>query len=188
MRSHFQEGLHLGAMDISFGASCLTLEEEITQLFESLRDRVYRYVITIVANSAIAEEITQDAFIKLYSFLRDGGHVSHHQAWVYRTAHNLAINEGCRKGFSSHSVDWEWLSRVRSDPAPNPEQRALEQEKYTRLRRALNELSPQQRQCILLRVEGFRYQEIARILDVSKSTVSESLRRAMKKLRVEHDA
>jgi RNA polymerase sigma-70 factor, ECF subfamily len=187
MPTDHYDGLHLGVINMSSLESDMTGEEQITQLFERLRDGVYRYVMTIVGSSGIAEEITQEAFIKLYSFTRNGGHVSHERAWVYRTAHNLAINEGCRKQITSASVDWDWLSKVRPDPDPDPEQRVLQQEKYARLRATLNRLPAQQKQCILLRVEGFGYSEIARILDVSKSTVGESLRRAMKRLKVEHD-
>jgi RNA polymerase sigma-70 factor (ECF subfamily) len=187
MPTHHYDDLHLGAVDMSTAESCVTAEEQITQLFERQRAGVYRYVMTIVGSSGIAEEITQEAFIKLYSFTRNGGHVHHERAWVYRTAHNLAVNEGCRKQVTSAAVDWDWLSKVRPDPDPDPEQRVLQQEKYARLRGVLNRLPTQQRQCILLRVEGFGYAEIARILNVSKSTVGESLRRAMKRLKVEHD-
>lgn len=188
MRSDNRGGLHLEADHLCLEQACVTLEEKIAQLFESLREGVYRYVMTIVKSSAIAEEVTQDTFIKLYAYTRGGGHVNHYRAWVYRTAHNLALNESTRKRVtSSDAVDWEWLSRARPDPAPNPEERALQQEKYTRLCSVLNELPGQQRQCILLRAEGFGYSEIAEILAVSKSTVGESLRRAMKKLKAKYD-
>ena len=176
--------LHLDA-PASLDEVFVTPEEHITELFERLRDGVYRYVMTIVRNSGVAEEITQEAFVKLYGYLREGGRVTHHRSWIYRTAHNLALNESSRKSLTSDAIDWDWLCAVRADPSPNPEQRTLQRERYVRVRAALNELSNQQRQCILLRVEGFRYSEIAQILDVSKSTVGESLRRAMKRLKVQ---
>ena len=180
--------LHVQADHLCLEPAFVTLEEKVSQLFETLRAGVYRYVTTIVKNSSVAEEITQDTFIKLYDYLRGGGHVSHYRAWIFRTAHNLALNESVRKSVTSAEVvDWEWLSQARPDPAPNPEQRALQRERYTRLRVVLNDLSGQQRQCILLRAEGFGYSEIAEILAVSKSTVGESLRRAMKKLKAKYD-
>ena len=157
MRSDGRGGLHLDVGHVYLERVCVTPEEEITHLFENLRNGVYRYVMTIVRSSGVAEEITQDAFIKLYSYTRGGGHVDHYRAWVYRTAHNLAINENSRKTVTSDVIDWELLCRVRQDTAPNPEERALQQERYLRLCSALNELSGQQRQCILLRAEGFGY-------------------------------
>jgi RNA polymerase sigma-70 factor, ECF subfamily len=184
LRSDSYGSLHLDA-PACLDEPLVTPEEHVTQLFDRLREGVYRYVMTIVRNSGVAEEITQEAFVKLYAYLREGGRVTRHQSWIYRTAHNLAVNESSRKSLTSDTIDWDWLSAVRADPSPNPEQWTLQQEKYARVRAALNELSNQQRQCILLRVEGFGYSEIAEILDVSKSTVGESLRRAMKRLKVQ---
>jgi RNA polymerase sigma-70 factor (ECF subfamily) len=184
LRSDSYGSLHLDA-PACLDEPLVTPEEHVTQLFDRLREGVYRYVMTIVRNSGVAEEITQEAFVKLYAYLREGGRVTRHQSWIYRTAHNLAVNESSRKSLTSDTIDWDWLSAVRADPSPNPEQLTLQREKYAHVRAALNELSNQQRQCILLRVEGFGYSEIAEILDVSKSTVGESLRRAMKRLKVQ---
>jgi len=51
------------------------------------------------------------------------------------------------------------------------------------LRLAIGSLSPQQRSCLHLRAEGFRYREIAGILGINPSTVGEFLQRAVKRLR-----
>ena len=58
----------------------------------------------------------------------------------------------------------------------------LRKEKVLRVYAAISMLSAQQKQCLYLRAEGFRYREIAEILGVTISTVAESLRRAIKKL------
>jgi len=57
-----------------------------------------------------------------------------------------------------------------------------------RLGQAVAALSPQQRQCLHLRTEGFRYREIAAILNISDSSVGEFLRRAIVRLRKALDA
>ena len=59
----------------------------------------------------------------------------------------------------------------------------IEREKLLRMHRAAETLSPQQRQCLHLRAEGLRYQEIADTIGVSVSTVSEFLKRAIVRLR-----
>jgi RNA polymerase sigma-70 factor (ECF subfamily) len=181
-----------GPSDVQVDLGCLrqgiiTLDQKITELFETQRDAVYRYTMTIVRSPAIAEEVTQEAFIRLYSYLRKGGAVGHYRAWIFRTAHNLAVNESTRKYLTSSVVDWDELCRQRQDLGPNPEQNTLQEESFVHLRAAMGRLATQQRQCILLRAEGFRYAEIAKILGVSKSTVAESLRRAMHKLKVYSD-
>jgi RNA polymerase sigma-70 factor, ECF subfamily len=65
----------------------------------------------------------------------------------------------------------------------SPERVLLEREKFRRLHDAVSALSPQQRHCLHLRVEGFRYREIAEIVGISTSTVGEFLGRAVKRLR-----
>lgn len=161
----------------------MTLDQKITELFQAHREGLYRYLFTITGTAGNAEEITQEAFIRLYCYLRAGNSVGHHRAWLFRVAHNLAINESNRRQFTSTSTDWDELCGALLDPALNPEQQTLQQESFAQLQAALGRLSPQQRRCILLRAEGFRYREIAEILGVSKSTVEESLRRAMEKLK-----
>jgi RNA polymerase sigma-70 factor (ECF subfamily) len=59
----------------------------------------------------------------------------------------------------------------------------IEREKMQRVQVAVKELSPQQRQCLYLRAEGLRYQEIADTLGVKVSTVAEFLKRAVTRLR-----
>ena len=67
--------------------------------------------------------------------------------------------------------------------SPHPELAILDREKMLRVHRAVSSLSYQQRQCLYLRAEGFRYREIAEILDVASSTVGEFLQRAIIRLR-----
>jgi len=68
------------------------------------------------------------------------------------------------------------------DPSLDPEQLVLEQEKHQRLREDFRSLSPLQQQCLLLRADGFRYEQIAEILDTSISNVAQSLHRGIRKL------
>ena len=59
----------------------------------------------------------------------------------------------------------------------------LERERMAQIHRAVENLSPQQRSCLHLRAEGFRYREIAAIIGINPSTVGEFLQRAVKRLR-----
>src|ERR1700738_1773346 len=70
----------------------LTLEEKVTRYFEQWRDPVHRYVVAAFGDPVEAEDITQEAFLQLYRCLHDGQSIANVRAWVFRTAHNLAIN------------------------------------------------------------------------------------------------
>jgi RNA polymerase sigma-70 factor (ECF subfamily) len=165
------------------GQRTLKLEERITQLYVELRQPVYRYLLCLSVSPAEADEIVQEAFLRLYRHVHGGGREDNLRGWVFRVAHNLSINEfKSRKRFvSSAPEDLAELNAV-VDPRRGPEELLLRREKMARVHAGISALSEQQKQCLYLRAEGFRYREIAGILEVTISTVVESLRRAIKKL------
>lgn len=162
----------------------LCLDEKVAELFEQLRDPIFRYLVAVFGNPGEAEEITQEAFYRFYRCLRGGQAVSDVRSWLFRVAHNLAVDQ--QKGKKYLAVFdvtlWEELCELHQDPTPNPEQRVLQREHAERLQSLLAHLSSQQRECLVLRAEGFRYREIAEFLGVSISTVEEFVRRGIKKM------
>lgn len=162
----------------------LKLEQKVTQLFETLREPVYRYLVATFSNPAEAEEITQEAFLRLYRHLHSGQAINDVRSWIFRVAHNLAVDAlKNNKHFTPNDpAAWNEICQLIVDPSLDPEQVVLQREKYERLHAALNQLSPQQRQCLHLRAEGFRYREIAEILEIDISSVVEFLRRGIKRL------
>jgi RNA polymerase sigma-70 factor (ECF subfamily) len=165
------------------GQRTLKLEERITQLYVELREPVYRYLLCLGVNPSEADEIVQETFFRLYRHVHAGGREDNLRGWVFRVAHNISINEfKSRKRFvSSTPGDFAEVDTV-ADPRRGPEELLLRRETMARVHAAISALSDQQKECLYLRAEGFRYREIAEILEVTISTVVESLRRAMKKL------
>lgn len=159
------------------------LEREITEIFTRLRMPVYRYVLSIVADPAEAEDVAQEAFLRLYTVVRGGGRVENVPAWVFRTAHNLAVDR-VRTLERRHACDIESLDELTETggEAASVETDLAEKERREAVRSALAALSPQERRCVDLRSEGLRYREIADVLGVSLSTVQTFLTRALRKL------
>jgi RNA polymerase sigma-70 factor (ECF subfamily) len=98
-------------------------------------------------------------------------------------ARNTALSKGSLDS-ACQTLDPSVEASV-ADGTPSPERELLDRERLSRLRKAVFALSRQQRHCLHLRVEGFRYREIAEIIGVSTSTVGEFLRRAVSRLRKE---
>jgi RNA polymerase sigma-70 factor (ECF subfamily) len=160
----------------------LTLEERTTQLFEMLREPVYYYLLVVLGNPEEAEDITQDAFLQLYKTLRSGQTIQQVRFWLFRVAHNLALNRMRQHDVRSVTQTWDDIAAQWPDPAPSPEQAIIAREEFRRIHATFALLSPQEKQCLQLRVEGFRYREIAEILHVSLPSVAEYVRRAIQKL------
>jgi RNA polymerase sigma-70 factor (ECF subfamily) len=161
-----------------------TLEQKVTRIFQTLRLPVYYYLLAFLGDAATADDLTQEVFLRLYAHLHRGRPVENVRLWVFRVAHNLALDER-QKHQRLAQLDesaWDEICARLPDPALNPEQRAIERERLDRLGAALQWLSAQELQCLLLRAEGLRYREIGEVLGVASSTVSEFLQRALRKL------
>jgi RNA polymerase sigma-70 factor, ECF subfamily len=162
-------------------AERVTCELQVTRLYEEARDDVYRYLLTLGLAPPQAQEAAQEVFLRLYADLQKGKRIDNPRGWVFRVAHNHGVTLRGREGIM-RPFDPELETQL-FDRSDNPEQALLDRERRLRLHRAVDSLSDQQRNCLYLRAEGFRYREIATILGISDSTVSEFLRRAITRLR-----
>ena len=150
------------------------LHANVEKLFFERREEIYVYLVSLGAPPEDAQDMTQESFLKLYLALREGQQIENPRAWLYTVAHNLAVNARLRD---------EKVFRPSEVGSENPESLVLASERTEQLRLAIGNLSPQQRSCLHLRAEGFRYREIAGILGINPSTVGEFLQRAVKRLR-----
>jgi RNA polymerase sigma-70 factor, ECF subfamily len=113
--------------------------------------------------------------------LRKGERIDNLRGWIFRVAHNHGLTIRNRESMAlALEPDVE---RQIPDRGENPEQALLERERRLRFHQAVEALSHQQRNCLYLRAEGFRYREIAEILGLSDSSVSVFLQRAIRRLR-----
>lgn len=160
------------------------LQEQIARLFLKLRDPVYRYLLAMLRNREICEDLTQETFLRLFMEVRRGGSVTNVRAWVFRVAHNLAMDQQRKRRDSplDEDVDLDDGKSSAQDPTLNAEEWVVRMEKHKRVRCALVSLSSQERQCLNLRAEGLRYREIAGVLGIRVSTVETFLSRAIAKI------
>jgi RNA polymerase sigma-70 factor (ECF subfamily) len=146
-------------------------------IFEKQRAPVCRYLVSLGLRPAVASEIAQEAFLRLYRHLRSKGRSENLRGWVFRVAHNLAINEMKRAGTAEAEPQG-----LETDPAGDPEQALLRKERVGRMQTAIRALPRRQQECLHLRAEGLRYREIAEALGIAVSSVAESVQRAMETL------
>ena len=150
--------------------------------FEERHAAVLRYLLCVSGNRADAEELTQEAFLRLYVEIRDHHEPPNVQAWVFRVAHNLAIDHFRRQSDAGLAVSLGDMAAEIADAADSPEQEIVERERRQRVRHALAWLSPQQRQCLELRAEGLRYREISEVLGIHISSVRTFIVRAVARI------
>lgn len=158
------------------------LEQKVAEVFELLRDPIYRYVCRLIGKRAEAEDLTQETFLRLFDSLQKGHAMGNVRPWLYRVAHNLAIDWLRQQGRLEQIEDDALPLAATIDAAPNAEQQLLANERHRRLRAVLAQISPQQRHCLFLRAEGLSYREIGEALGIGISSVATFLARAIKRI------
>jgi len=160
------------------------LVEEVVALFDQLRDRVLRYVISFGLPLQDAEDVVQEVFLALFQHLQRGRSRRNLRSWTFRVAHNLALRRRGRTRTGIREVTNEAalpLNRM-PDATPNPEDQAAAKQQRQRVLAAMGSLPEQDRRCLILRAEGLRFREIAQVLDISLGAVSLSLTRSLTRL------
>jgi RNA polymerase sigma-70 factor (ECF subfamily) len=163
--------------------------EAFGQLVREYQDRLFTTVIHIVHCRADAEDIVQDAFVQAYVKLGSFKGKSSFYTWLYRIAVNMALSRG-RRMRARRSVERprEGTGEEPHDPNGSPSERLEREEHAGEIRIALESLSEEHRAILVLRgVEGFDYETIAQILNLSPGTVRSRLHRARTQLREQLD-
>lgn len=158
--------------------------EELVTLYEK---RVFAVALRSSGSPEDAADITQETFLRAWramdSFRGDSGF----STWLFRIAMNLCVDHARRKNaapLTQPLVGEDDMERPIPDPAPTPEQRLDNSELGRELSEALNEVSEEHRQIVMLRdVSGLSYTEIAETLEISEGTVKSRLSRARLALR-----
>ena len=166
--------------------SASDVKEKVSEVFELLKDSVFRYLVRVLDDPSEAEDVMQETFIRLYRALHKGQVIEDVRPWIFRVAHNLVLYR-FRKKSPVQLLDpagWDLLKEQR-DPSASAEQRVLEKEQQARFEVALARLSPQEKYCLELRAEGLSYREIAQVLEMKAPTLVSFLGRVIKKLKSE---
>ena len=146
----------------------------------------------LIGDRSEAEDLAQEAFLRLHRALPGFRGESSIGTWLYRTTTRLAIDHLRRERlkrklffFRQSDDDPDPLETV-SDPRSNPGRDLHTRQAMTRLRQALRKLSPRQQAVFVLRHhEGLPLREIATLLGLETGTVKIHLHRAVTALRAE---
>jgi RNA polymerase sigma-70 factor (ECF subfamily) len=158
------------------------LPEAYERVVMEHKDRVFGYASAMLRNPAEAQDVAQEALIRLWNHRAEVDSEGAHR-WLRRTAHNLCIDRLRRAKCRPEDPAGDDLERG-ADHSPSPLRRAEASEVGRALGTALAALPERDRAVILLReVEGLAYEEIAEILEVPLGTLKARLHRAREHLR-----
>ena len=171
--------------------------------FRKLYQRYYRPIVAYFVRSGFpleeARQLAQDAFLRVYQGM-DSYEGRGDFAFLKTTATRVALNAVRAQHADKRRVEIVSVEDLpvpesppiasspgMSEPQPSAEESLIEQEEVELRRQWLQEaiagLPEGLRQCVLLRVRGVSYREIARLLGISEDAVKSRLHEALKKLR-----
>jgi RNA polymerase sigma-70 factor (ECF subfamily) len=156
-------------------------------LLARYQNRLYRYLVRLTANAAVAEDLFQETWLKVITRIHRYDERRPFEPWLFSVARNLAIDH-LRKA-SPESLDEPSesgetrIARLGADE-PGSLERLLEGERRGLLERRLEELPALYREALSLRFEEeMTFEEIAEVLSAPVSTVKSRVQRALSSLR-----
>ena len=158
-------------------------------LLEKHRSSVVHFLYRMVQNSAVAEELAQEVFLRVYRSRATYEPTAKFTTWLFRIATHLALNalrdhKNDRLHEHLDSDSSEMPVRQLSDCRPSIEQRMVYQNKLEEVRQAIGALPEKQRAAVLMhKYEEMNYSQIAKVLNCSESAVKSLLFRAYEALR-----
>lgn len=168
-------------------------EKRFADLVSKYRSPIHRYVLAVVRNPTVAEDLTQETFLRVFrklETLRDDTKVS---AWLYRISTNLCRDHYRRSSRSPKTVSIEAsredectaLQETLADRDRPPLDQWLEQDEMSAcVQKYIEDLPDAYRAVVLLHdLEGMTDSEIAKMLGCSRGAVKIRLHRARARLK-----
>lgn len=148
--------------------------------------RVYGLIVRIIRDTAAAEDLTQETFLRAYARLDRYDRRRPFATWLFRVAHNLTIDALRRAEPSLVSSDQEGgppAADMTPAGGPSPEAEAAQRELAQALEDAIARLRPAYREVVVLQyLEGLSQDDIADITELPLGTIKTYLHRARKEL------
>lgn len=158
-------------------------KQAYAHIINKYKNRLYATILRMTQHPQKAEDLVQEALIKVYLQLDKFDGKGPFSSWLYRVAINHCLDELRKKRYQMIHVE---VHDFHLQNQQHPEVIFLQKEKNRQLERLISSLPNDERLIILLRyVNELSYKEISEIMDVSLSTVRNKLHRAKKKMKAE---
>lgn len=156
-------------------------KEAFGELYRLFLDSIYRFIYYLVGDEFLAEDITQNTFLKAWNSLPNYNlERGTFQSYLYTIARNLVIdNQRKRKTYSLEGLE----GVIEADA--NPEREAWRSESMQKVRDALKDLPDFDRQLVILRFfEEMQFEEISEVLNKKPTALRVRVHRILETLRV----
>lgn len=156
------------------------IERSFLKFYEELAEPIFRHCYFRVRSREIAEDLTQESFMRLWNYLAKGNKVENPKAFLYRIAGNLIVDHYREKKESSLDA----LSEGGYDPKGEDADAVTAYAAGEHARAILRKLDAPYRETMILRyIDGLSVGEIAQIVGESENAVSVRIHRGIAKMK-----
>lgn len=153
-------------------------QELFSEVVKRYQAKLERYIIRLGSSNEQAQDIVQETLIKAFRNLLSFNRKLKFSSWIYRIAHNEAINLFKKESKYQKFSFSDWLSEVLPSNS-NVEEEVMNKLDLEQLKRQLDKLNLKYKEVLVLYyLEEKKYQEISKILKIPISTVGIRLKRA----------
>lgn len=154
--------------------------QKASLLFDIYHKRLYSFFVRLSFDKELAQDLTQNVFLRLIRYRESYKEGMVFQAWIYRMARNVFADNYRKEKIKSN--DFVEVEKIAESHAELEDDEMEEKEKL--LHRSLSMLSVEDRELLILsRFQNMKYEEIAQITNTTVANIKVKAHRAIKKLR-----
>jgi RNA polymerase sigma-70 factor, ECF subfamily len=140
---------------------------------------VFRAARSVVQDAGLAEDVTQEVFLRLYNHLDSIHDLEMLRPWLIRVAINVARNT-IRGNIRANTREENYVKESAEVMVYSVESDFEERESTNEINRALNKIREPLRSCLILKQQGLSYREIAESLSLTETSIGQYVARARK--------
>lgn len=138
---------------------------------------VFRTARSVVQDAGLAEDVTQEVFIRLYKHMDSMADLEMLRPWLIRVALNVARNT-LRGNIRANTRDENYVKETVENSIYSVESEYEQRSEVSEISRALSRVKEPMRSCLVLRQQGLSYREIAESLSLNESSIGTYVARA----------
>jgi RNA polymerase sigma factor (sigma-70 family) len=153
------------------------VQPNFEEIFATHHRIIYRYACALTRDGALAEDIVQEVFIRLYKNPDAARNEELLRAWLLRVTANVAQNMLRGRRRATTRDETFVILAAQTAENPQPDEALLREAEISSARQALNQIREPIRSCLLLKHEGLSHREIAKALGIKEASVGSMIAR-----------
>ncbi len=155
--------------------------EQLGELFERYKKPLFGFFYRSTRNPSLCDDLVQNVFLRLLKYRSSFTGNGKFTTWMFGVAHNVFLDHCSKSGRLKSIEDLNENSFISDENLAND---VIEDEQIKLLNSALNKLSDEQRELLILsKYQGLKYKDIAEILNCTEGTVKVRVFRALNELK-----